>query len=146
MVLLLPSLLALLACDTEPLCDGLDPAAGDEVAVQLTELGYSDFHDTGFGDTTLPVITSESDWTEATASWGTDGGLSPDFAAQAVWPHKWIFGGCGEWYEYPAWRWGSTLRVRARYESEDGVCDGAFPQLDLVLIDLDGATDLGWCE
>lgn len=139
-------LMTLLACDMEPRCDGLDPADGEEIAPQLTELGYSSFQDTGYADITLPVITTDQDWAAATAAWEADGGLSPDFETQAVWPHRWIWGGCNEWYEYRAWRWGDTLRVRARHETERNLCDAAFRQLDLLLVDLGGATDLGWCD
>ena len=146
-------ILGALACDTDPKlsedsCDGRTPADGQEVTVQLTELGYLGYVDTGIGlsDEYQLIIADETSWAEMTAAWGASGGLSPDFSTQVVFVNAWVYGGCGEQYLYGAWQWDETLRVRAEYSAESAVCDAYFPQADLLLLSLNGATDLGWCE
>ncbi len=144
-------LLTLSGCGDEDIskasCDGRSPADGAEVALQLTELGYV-FIDTGTsqGDTYQSIIRDDADWAEQTSIWGSDGGLTPDFTAEAIFVNAWVYGGCGEAYTYGAWQWDDTLRVRASYASEDTVCDGYMPQVDLMSVPLGEAEDIGWCE
>ena len=146
-------LLGSVACDNDPKlstddCDGRPVADGLELTVQLTELGYLGYVDTGtsLSDAYQMIIADEKEWAAMTASWGSNGGLNPDFSTEAVFVNAWVYGGCGEAYLYGAWQWDETLRVRAEYTSDSAVCDGYFPQADLMLMTLNGATDLGWCE
>ena len=137
-------LLALTGCGEDistASCDGRSPADGEEVALQLTELGY-----TGDGNAYQSVIRDDADWAEQISMWGSDGGLTPDFTAEAIFVNAWVFGGCGEEYTYGAWQWDDTIRLRAAHATEDTVCDGYMPQVDLMSVPLGDATDIGWCE
>jgi hypothetical protein len=142
-------LLVITGCDevSQKTCDGLSPQDGEEITLQLVELGYSQV-DTGggLGDTYQLIISDDATWAEQVTAWGDDGGLTPDFSVETVFVHAWVFGGCGEAYHYGAWRWDDVLRVRAEYESEGAVCDAYMPQVDLLVVPHGGASDLGWCE
>ena len=142
-----------MACDDEPklstdACDGRLLSEGQEVTAQLTELGYLGYIDSGnsLSDAYQMIISDDKEWAEMTAAWGSKGALSPDFTTQAVFVNAWVNGGCGEQYLYGAWQWDETLRVRAEYSADSAVCDGYFPQAELLLQSLHGADDLGLCQ
>lgn len=130
-------------------CDGNDPGEGEEVSLQLAALGYGSFNmdDTGGGwSEGTEILTEEVDWAAYTAQLGDDGGLTPDFATDVVFVHRWGDGGCEPSYQYVAWRWGEVVRVRGFQDGKDGGCDAYFPQTDLVLLPGTAGADLDWCE
>lgn len=140
--------LALVGCSdvSQATCDGRNPRAGESLTLQLVTLGYADT-DTGTqGDTWQDIFSDDARWQAQVAVWGDDGGLSPDFSAEAIFANAWVFGGCGEAYHYAAWRWDDTIRVRAEYDAERATCDAYFPQIDLLRVATGGLTALGWCE
>ena len=115
--------------------------------LQLEELGYTG-GDTGMGlsDEYQRIISDEKSWAELTASWGSSGGLEPDFSTQAVFVNAWVYGGCGEAFQYSAWQWEDVLRVQALHVVEEVVCDAYFPQVDLLLVSRNDAVDVNWCD
>lgn len=143
-VLMVATMLVAASCGLfKPDCGEHDPADGEEVNTRLKVLGYSEF-DSGWSRG-RDIHTSDERWQEQTSEWGTDGGLDPDFSTEAVFEKNWADGGCSDPFTYEAWRWGEVLRVYAE-RGDPGGCDAHFPQIDLVLVKLGGATDLGWCN
>lgn len=143
-LLLLPGLAG---CEEEgPLaaCGGFAVAEGEEVDSTLHALDYTEYEGEG-GAPDTEIVKDETAWAELLEAAEVDPGIEPDFATSAVWVHRWSDGGCEAPIEYPAWRWEETLRVGRSQAYNDG-CDADFRQIDFIVLELDGATDLGWCE
>ncbi len=128
------------------LCEGRVPSEATELELQLFNLGYGEFDgDTGGGFGDREVIEDASDWEAHIAAMGVDPTGGVDFDTHAVFLNEWVDGGCSEPYEYEAYALDDELRVRA-IAGEDGGCDAYFPELDVVVVERGGATDLSFCE
>lgn len=142
--LLLAAVLGLSACGGDPLsCPYLSHP--DTVMLGVTTLDANatateDPFTAGPGE----VLTTRDAWDAAVGRWGTDDGVSPDFATQVVYVYRWINDGCAAAVQYAAWADGESLRVVA-VEDDSTSCSGDTPQIDLVVVDRGDATDLAWC-
>ena len=134
----------------DELCDGRDPKDGEDVAATLYRLEFGtfnvNFNDSGSTSGPESIITDQDSWDALVAAMGTDAGLSPDWATEAVFQYDWTYGGCDEDMSYYAWRFDDAIRVRAWEKPVKWGCDAAFDTRDLVLVSTGGLTDLGWCE
>lgn len=133
-------------------CDGRPVSEAEELAVQLQLLGYGDFSDdsgapggdTGPGGRSFIIQDAEA-WATLTGTIDVGVTLVPNFETDVVFVHHWVDGGCAEPYQYDAFRWNSTVRLRLFQPGRDN-CDAYFPQLDLILVEgAADASDLGFC-
>ncbi len=128
-------------------CDSHKPGHGDEVEVSLTLLGYGDYGGDR-GERQREAVEDEAAWEAPVADWGTDADVSPDLDTEMVFVNTWKERGRGDeepTYGAWTWTWGEALRMRA---VESGSCsnDMSLPNIDLLMLTTDGATDLGWSE
>ncbi len=136
-------LFLLLAC-TGTLCEGRAPDEADEVTIQLTVMGYIE------ADTERQVHSDADQWSDFLSSLSEDTGAVADpipdidWEDQIVFTNSWVDGGCEEGPSYEAWQQDDQLRVRVAYGADDG-CDAYMPQIDVLVLDIGGASDLDWC-
>ncbi|TNE86445.1 MAG: hypothetical protein EP330_22155 [Deltaproteobacteria bacterium] len=146
MRLLAPMLFTLTACQGGLRCPSLSDDA-EELPFQLASLGYGQFDGEdpfviGAGE----VLQTQDAWDSAVTRWGTDGGLSPDFATELVFVNRWDTDGCGgRTVDYAPWLDADRLRMVLRVNEPSSTCDMALSQIDLLVVAHGGATDIAWC-
>jgi hypothetical protein len=119
----------------------------DVIVHQLVDLGYTEFDDETFWDGShdqVEVVTTAEQWAAATARWGADGGLRPDFALDAVFVHPWTYDGCSDGPRYETWAFEDAVRLDIEWGREEN-CDLGMPMLDLIVVQHDGRADIGVC-
>jgi|GEM_PF-3491581 len=128
------------------LCDDQHVDDGTALPYELELIGYGDaaFDEDLMADGPQ-VVTDPTAWDTLVARLNTTVSLAPDFSSDAVFVHPWSDGGCEPMFEYDAIGWSDAVRVRAWQAGEDAGCDAYFPNVDLILVDLGGATNLGFC-
>ena len=126
------------------LCEGNPPRDAEELEHQLQSLGYGEFGDSGFGQPDSAILQDQESWESYAAEGGIQASeLSVDFSSELVFVNSWVDGGCDS-ISYTALLQVSSLRLRR--EETTGGCDAFFPQLDFVVVEHRGATDVDFCE
>ena len=120
------------------------PKGATEVELQLHELGY-----VRSGETT--VIETRNEYDALLADEGDTGfgslGEAPDvdFDTHVVFTRWWVDGGCQDKPTYTGWVLDGTLSVHVD-PGRDGGCEAWFPQLDVLVAPISGATAFTWAE
>ena len=132
----------LLGC-SGTLCEGSIPRDAQVLEHQLAGLGYGEFGDSGFGDSSSRVLQDQDALDAYLAEVGGTLDLDVDFSSEVVFANSWVDGGCDE-LTYTVVFQDGTLRLRR--EELTGGCDAWFPQLDFVVTEHRDATDIDFCE
>lgn len=148
------ALVAACAAPSEPevtTCDGREIAEAEELPFMLYTLGYApntpgDWidEDVFYGLPERMILTDEATWTAQLEELGTTAEL-PDFSTQAAFFEKADGGGCGDPAASKAWAWSDRVRVDIDGGGGGG-CDAGWQLLDVAIVDVGEADDLGWCR
>lgn len=129
------------ACVQQQPCDGFEPVDGVVLDLDVVAGGGAYEHTGGH-----EPITTEQQWQLAVDEMGADPGLSPDFQSEAVLVYATYRAACGEEIDFFGWRWDSDARVRAEHTLSGDTCDLDHEETWYIVVDLDGATSIEWCE
>ncbi|TNE90224.1 MAG: hypothetical protein EP330_09205 [Deltaproteobacteria bacterium] len=91
------------------------------------------------------VIQTDAGWRTATERWQNGGGLDPDFPNEVVFVNRWDSGCGGLETVYAGWVEDDRLRLVIDEREVGDLCGTVEPQIDLIVVPTQGATDIAWC-